>query len=138
MEIDRGYASPQFATDTEKLICEFDNCRVFVSDAKITEAVQLISLLEEIANQPLLVISGELSGEALTTMVVNKMRGIVRVVAVNSPGFGERRKALLQDIAIVTGSDFIASDLGMKVANTCLDQLGSARKISVSSSNCTI
>ena len=131
MQIDRGYASPQFVTNPEKLLVEFDNPRVLITDHKIESIKEILPLLEQVTrvNQPLLIIAEDVTGEALATLVVNKLRGIVSVCAVKAPGFGERRKALLQDIAIVTGAEYVAKDLGMKVEDTTLDQLGVARKV---------
>jgi chaperonin GroL len=140
MEIDRGYISPHFVTNIHKSVTEYENCRVLVSDHKITDVGELVSILEEIQkeNQPLLIIADEISGSALATIIVNKMRGILQIVAVKTPGFGERRKALLQDIAIVTGADFITKDLDMRISSTRPEQLGLARKVKVTSRACTI
>ncbi|KAL4324135.1 hypothetical protein GQ457_11G019750 [Hibiscus cannabinus] len=131
MEIDRGYISPQFVTNPEKLICEFENARVLVTDQKISAIKDIIPLLEKTTQlrSPLLIIAEDVTGEALATLVVNKLRGILNVAAIKAPGFGERRKALLQDIAIVTGAEFQASDLGLLVENTSVEQLGIARKV---------
>ena len=133
MQIDRGYVSPQFVTNNEKLLVEFDNPRVLVTDHKIESIKEILPILEQAArvNQPLLIIAEDVTGEALATLVVNKLRGIVNVCAIKAPGFGERRKALLQDIAIVTGAEYVAKDLGMKVEAATLDQLGVARKVTV-------
>jgi len=140
MEFDRGYISAQFITNSEKSSVEYHNCRVLVADSKITEPRELIPILEQISEvkQPLLIITEDIKGEALATIVVNKLRGVLQIVAVRAPGFGERRKALLQDIAIVTGSEYIARDLGMKVSQASLDQLGLARTVKVTSGTCTI
>jgi len=140
MAIDRGYISPQFVNNPERQQCEFDNCRVLVSDQKIETARQIIPILEQAAKAgaPLVIITEDVAGEALATLVVNKMRGIIQVCAIKAPGFGERRKALLQDIAIVTGAEYIAKDLGMKFEDTVLEQLGSARKITVAPTSTTI
>ncbi|XP_052884383.1 ruBisCO large subunit-binding protein subunit alpha isoform X2 [Gossypium arboreum] len=131
MEIDRGYISPQFVTNPEKLVCEFENARVLVTDQKISAIKDIIPLLEKTTQlrSPLLIIAEDVSGEALATLVVNKLRGILNVAAIKAPGFGERRKALLQDIAILTGAEFQASDLGLLVENTSVEQLGIARKV---------
>ncbi|XWS28998.1 hypothetical protein CRYUN_Cryun25bG0118800 [Craigia yunnanensis] len=131
MEIDRGYISPQFVTNPEKLICEFENARVLITDQKISAIKDLIPLLEKATQlrSPLLVIAEDVTGEALATLVVNKLRGILNVAAIKAPGFGERRKALLQDIAILTGAEFQASDLGLLIENTSVEQLGIARKV---------
>lgn len=140
MEIDRGYISPQFVTNQEKLLVEFENARVLVTDQKITTIKDIIPVLEKTTqlNVPLLIIAEDISGEALATLVVNKLRGIVKVAAIKAPGFGDRRKALLQDIAIMTGADFLVGDLGNKVEDASVEQLGIARKITVTSSSTTI
>ncbi|KAJ0817502.1 putative chaperonin Cpn60/TCP-1 family, groEL-like apical domain superfamily [Helianthus annuus] len=140
MEIDRGYVSPQFVTNPEKLLVEFENARVLVTDQKISSIKDIISLLEQTAQlrAPLLIIAEDITGEALATLVVNKLRGIINVAAIKAPGFGERRKALLQDIAIVTGAEYLASDMGLRVENATVEQLGTARKITVSKDSTTI
>ncbi|CAM8879252.1 unnamed protein product [Rhodiola kirilowii] len=140
MEIDRGYISPQFVTNPEKLIAEFENARVLVTDQKISSIKDIIPLLEKTTQlrAPLLIIAEDVTGEALATLVVNKLRGILNVAAIKAPGFGERRKALLQDIAIMTGAEFQASDLGLLIENTTVDQLGIARKITISKDTTTI
>lgn len=140
MEIDRGYISPQFVTNSERLLTEFENALVLITDMKIEAVKDLIPILEQVtrANRPLLIIAEDVAGEALATLVVNKLRGIVSVCAIKAPGFGERRKALLQDIAIVTGAEFVAKDLGMRVEDTTLDMLGTARKATVANTTCTL
>ncbi|XP_076896594.1 ruBisCO large subunit-binding protein subunit alpha-like [Bidens hawaiensis] len=140
MEIDRGYVSPQLVTNPEKLLVEFENARVLVTDQKISFVKEIISILEQTTQlrAPLLIIAEDITGEALATLVVNKLRGIINVAAIKAPGFGERRKALLQDIAIVTGAEYLASDLGLLVENATMEQLGTARKITVSKDSTTI
>ncbi|KAL6199888.1 hypothetical protein ACLB2K_029670 [Fragaria x ananassa] len=140
MEIDRGYISPQFVTNLEKLIVEFENARVLVTDQKISAIKDIIPLLEKTTQlrSPLLIIAEDITGEALATLVVNKLRGILNVAAIKAPGFGERRKALLQDIAILTGAEFQANDLGMLIENTTVEQLGLARKVTISKDSTTI
>jgi chaperonin GroL len=140
MEIDRGYISPQFVTNPEKLIVEFENARVLVTDQKISSIKDIIPLLEKTTQlrAPLLIIAEDITGEALATLVVNKLRGILNVAAIKAPGFGERRKALLQDIAIVTGAEFQANDLGLLIENTTVEQLGLARKVTISKDSTTI
>ncbi|PIA37276.1 hypothetical protein AQUCO_03000104v1 [Aquilegia coerulea] len=140
MEIDRGYISPQFVTNPEKLIVEFENARVLVTDQKISSIKDIIPLLEKTTQlrSPLLIIAEDVTGEALATLVVNKMRGILNVAAIKAPGFGERRKALLQDIAILTGAEFQASDLGLLIENTQVEKLGVARKVTISKDSTTI
>ncbi|GJN40410.1 hypothetical protein PR202_gb29617 [Eleusine coracana subsp. coracana] len=140
MEIDRGYISPQFVTNPEKSTVEFENARILVTDQKISSIKEILPLLEQTTQlrAPLLIIAEDVSGEALATIVVNKLRGILNVAAIKAPGFGERRKALLQDIAIVTGAEYQSKDLGLLVENTTVDQLGIARKVTISSSSTTI
>ncbi|CAA7390807.1 unnamed protein product [Spirodela intermedia] len=140
MEIDRGYASPQFVTNPEKQTVEFENVRVLVTDHKISTIKEMIPLLEKTTQlrAPLLIIAEDVTGEALATLVVNKLRGILNVAAIKAPGFGERRKALLQDIAIVTGAEFLAKDLGLLVEKATVEQLGTARKITISQTSTTI
>eukprot|EP00250_Pteridium_aquilinum_P001769 c11984_g1_i1 orf=138-1949(+) len=140
MEIDRGYISPQFVTNQEKLTVEFDNARVLVTDQKLASIKDILSVLEKTSqlNAPLIIIAEDVSGEALATLVVNKLRGIVKVAALKAPGFGERRKALLQDIAIVTGAEFIASDLGLKPEDVSVEQLGICRKVTMTNNSTTI
>ncbi|KAL1558157.1 ruBisCO large subunit-binding protein subunit alpha [Salvia divinorum] len=140
MEIDRGYISPQFVTNPEKLSVEFENARVLVTDQKISAIKDIIPLLEKTTQlrAPLLIIAEDVSGEALATLVVNKLRGIVNVAAIKAPGFGERRKALLQDIAILTGAEYQATDLGLRVEDIDIDQLGVARKITITKDSTTV
>jgi chaperonin GroL len=140
MEIDRGYISPQFVTNQEKLLVEFENVKVLVTDQKITTVKEIIPVLEKTTqtNAPLLIIAEDVSGEALATLVVNKLRGVLKVAAIKAPGFGERRKALLQDIAILTGAEFLASDLAQKVEEATIEQLGLARKVTISNNSTTI
>ena len=140
MEIDRGFISPQFITNNERMLVEFENALVLITDQKIEQVKDLIPILEQVTrvNRPLLIIAEDVTGEALATLVVNKLRGIISVCAIKAPGFGERRKALLQDIAIVTGAEFIAKDLGMNVEATTLEQLGTARKLSIANTTCTM
>ncbi|KAJ4977711.1 hypothetical protein NE237_008491 [Protea cynaroides] len=140
MEIDRGYISPQFVTNPEKMLAEFENARVLVTDQKISVIKDIIPLLEKTTQlrAPLLIIAEDVTGEALATLVVNKLRGILNVAAIKAPGFGERRKALLQDIAILTGAEYQASDLGLLLENTSVEQLGVARKVTITKESTTI
>jgi len=140
MAIDRGYISPQFVTNNERLEVEYENALVLITDEKLETAKDVIPILEKVSeqNRPLLLIAEDVTGEALSTLVVNKLRGIVNVCAVKAPGFGERRKSLLQDIAIVTGGTFLAKDLNLSPSTSELDQLGTARKVSVGNSNTTL
>ncbi|KAF7823369.1 ruBisCO large subunit-binding protein subunit alpha [Senna tora] len=139
-EIDRGYISPQFVTNPEKSTVEFENARVLVTDQKIASVKDIIPLLEKTTQlrSPLLIIAEDVTGEALATLVVNKLRGILNVAAIKAPSFGERRKAVLQDLAILTGAEFQASDLGLLVENTSIEQLGLARKVTITKDSTTI
>ncbi|XP_024403773.1 ruBisCO large subunit-binding protein subunit alpha isoform X2 [Physcomitrium patens] len=134
MEIEKGYLSPHFVTNQEKLLVEFENCKVLVTDAPITSIKEIITMIEKTTqlNVPLLIIAEDVSGEALATLVVNKLRGIVKVAAIKAHGYGPSKQALLQDIAILTGADFLASDLGMSVEDASVYQLGVARKVTIS------
>lgn len=140
MEIDRGYISPQFITNPEKATVEFENARVLVTDQKISAIKDIIPILEKTTQMraPLLIIAEDVTGEALATLVVNKLRGIVNVAAIKAPSFGERRKAVLQDIAILTGAEFMAKDLGLLVESTSVEQLGIARKVTIVRDSTTI
>lgn len=141
MEIDRGYISPQFVTNSERLQVEFDGARILITDQKIDSVKDLVPILEQVSQNggdPLLIIAEDVTGEALATLVVNKLRGVLNVAAIKAPGFGERRKSLLQDIAIITGSTFLAKDLGLGVASAAMDCLGYARKVTVTNNTTTI
>ena len=140
MLIDRGYISPQFITNNERMTVEFENCLVVVADSKVDAVKELVPLLEQVmqSNKPLLIICEDITGEALATLVVNKLRGIIQVAAIKAPGFGERRKALLQDIAIVTGADYLATDLGLSLETATMDNLGTARKVTITKTECTL
>jgi chaperonin GroEL len=140
LQFDRGYLSPYFITDTEKLKCVLEDCFVLVVEKKISALHELMSVLEEVAQQgkPLLVIAEDVEGEGLATLVVNKLRGTLPCVAVKAPGFGDRRKAMLNDIAIVTGAKAIMNDLGLKLEEIPLEDLGRAKKVIVDADNCTI
>jgi chaperonin GroEL len=140
LQFDRGYLSPYFITDTEKLKCVLEDCFVLVVEKKISALHELMSVLEEVAQQgkPLLVIAEDVEGEGLATLVVNKLRGTLPCVAVKAPGFGDRRKAMLNDIAIVTGAKAIMNDLGLKLEEVPLEDLGRAKKVIVDADNTTI
>lgn len=141
MEIDRGYISPQFVNNNERLTVEYEGCRVLITDEKIEQVQMLVPLLEELnqaGSPPLLIIAEDIVGEALATLVVNKIRGVLQVAAIKAPGFGERRKALLQDIAIVTGAQYIAKDLGLSVSRANMDSLGYARKVTIEQTTTTM
>ena len=141
MEIDRGYISPQFVNDNERLLTEYEGCRILITDEKIDQVQMLVPILEEVSQSgspPLLIIAEDITGEALATLVVNRMRGVLKVVAIKAPGFGERRKSILQDIAIVTGAQYIAKDLGLSVSRANMDVLGYARKVTVAQTTTTL
>jgi chaperonin GroEL len=140
MQFDRGYLSPHFVTNQEKVIVEFEKAYILIYEEKISNAKNLIPLLETIskATRPLLIIAEDVEGEALATLVVNKLRGIVQVCAVKAPGYGDRRKAMLEDIAVLTGGKAIFKDLGIQLENIKLTDLGQAKKIRIDSENTTI
>src|SRR6201997_749395 len=140
MQFDRGYLSPYFITDAERMECVLENARVLLFEKKISNMKDLLPILEQIAKQgrPLLIVAEEVEGEALATLVVNKLRGTLQVCAVKAPGFGDRRKAMLEDIGILTGGKSISEDLGIKLENVKLDDLGRAKKITVDKDNTTI
>jgi chaperonin GroEL len=140
MQFDRGYLSPYFVTDPERMEVELNDCLILLQEKKISSMKDLLPLLEQIAKsgRPLLIIAEDIEGEALATLVVNKLRGTLSVAAVKAPGFGDRRKAMLEDIAIVTGGKMISEDLGIKLENVSLEDLGSAKKITVDKDNTTI
>jgi len=140
MQFDRGFLSPHFVTNQDEQTCEFDKCLVLIHEEKISNAKNLIPLLEAVskANKPLLIIAEEVEGEALATLVVNKMRGILNVCAVKAPGYGDRRKAMLGDIATLTGGQAIFKDLGVTLESVKLSDLGTAKKVTVDADNTTI
>jgi len=140
MQFDRGYVSPYFVTDPERMECNLDDVFILIHDKKVSSMKDLIPLLEQIAKmgRPLLIIAEDVEGEALATLVVNKLRGTLQVSAVKAPGFGDRRKAMLEDIAVLTGGTVISEDLGLKLENIKLDDLGKAKKITIDKENTTI
>jgi chaperonin GroEL len=140
MQFDRGYLSPYFVTDPERMECVLEDARILIHEKKISSMKDLLPLLENIAKvgKPLLVIAEEVEGEALATLVVNKLRGTLQCCAVKAPGFGDRRKAMLEDIATLTGGKAITEDLGIKLENVKLEDLGSAKKITIDKDNTTI
>lgn len=140
MQFDRGYLSPYFTTNTETMEVEMERPYILIYEKKISSMKELLPVLEQVAQtgKPLLIISEEVEGEALATLVVNKIRGALKVCAVKAPGFGDRRKAMLEDIAILTGGTVISEDQGHKLENATLEQLGSAEKIIVDKDNTTI
>ncbi|MGE5854941.1 MAG: chaperonin GroEL [Syntrophaceae bacterium] len=140
MQFDRGYVSPYFVTNPEKMEVNFDDAYILIYDKKISGMKDLLPVLESAARsgKPLLILAEEIEGEALATLVVNKIRGTLQVAAVKAPGFGDRRKAMLEDIAILTGGKVISEEMGMKLENATLQDLGRARKLSVDKDNTTI
>ncbi len=140
MQFDRGYLSPYFVTDPEKMEAHLENAYILLNEKKISNMKDMVPILEQIArmSKPLLIISEDVEGEALATLVVNKLRGTLQVVAVKAPGFGDRRKAMLEDIAILTGGQVISEDLGVKLEKVTLNDLGTAKRISIDKDNTTI
>ena len=140
MQFDRGYLSAYFVTDPERMEAVLENCLILIHEKKISSMKDLLPVLEQVAKlgRPLLLIAEDIEGEALATLVVNKLRGTLNVSAVKAPGFGDRRKAMLDDIAILTGGRSITEDLGIKLENVQLDDLGSAKKITIDKDNTTI
>lgn len=140
MQFDRGYLSPYFVTDPERMEVVLDNPSILLNEKKITSMKDLLPILEQIAKmgRPLLIISEDVEGEALATLVVNKLRGTLNVAAVKAPGFGDRRKAMLEDIAILTGGKVISEDLGIKLESIRVDDLGQAKRVTIDKDNTTI
>ncbi|MFW2392270.1 MAG: chaperonin GroEL [Methyloceanibacter sp.] len=140
MQFDRGYISPYFITDADKMRVELENPYILINEAKLSNLQSMLPLLEAVvqSGRPLLIIAEDVEGEALATLVVNKLRGGLKVAAVKAPGFGDRRKAMLQDIAVLTGGQVISEDLGIKLDNVTLDMLGSAKKIVITKDDTTI
>ncbi|ABC99577.1 chaperonin GroEL [Thermostichus sp. MS-CIW-21] len=140
MRFDKGYISPYFVTDTERMEAVLENPYILITDKKITLVQDLVPVLEQVARagRPLLIIAEDIEKEALATLVVNKLRGVLSVVAVKAPGFGDRRKAMLEDIAILTGGEVISEERGLKLENARLDSFGSARRVTVTKDHTTI
>jgi chaperonin GroEL len=140
MQFDRGYLSPYFITNAEKMITELENPLILLFEKKLSSLQPMLPLLEAVvqSGRPLLVIAEDVEGEALATLVVNKLRGGLKVAAVKAPGFGDRRKAMLEDIAILTGGQMIAEDLGIKLENVTIQMLGKAKKVSIDKDNTTL
>jgi chaperonin GroEL len=140
MQFDRGYLSPYFVTNAEKMEVELEDCLILINEKKISNMKDLLPILEQIAKmgRPLLIISEDIEGEALATLVVNKIRGTLHVAAVKAPGFGDRRKAMLEDIAILTGGKMISEDMGYKLENAKIEDLGRAKRITIDKDNTTI
>jgi chaperonin GroEL len=140
MQFDRGYLSPYFVTNAEKMICELDSPHILLFEKKLSGLQALLPLLESVvqSGNPLLIVAEDIEGEALATLVVNKLRGGLKVAAVKAPGFGDRRKSMLEDIAILTGGQVVSEDLGIKLENVTLDTLGRAKKVRIEKENTTI
>jgi chaperonin GroEL len=140
MQFDRGYLSPYFVTDSEKMITDLENPYILLYDKKISSMKDLLPVLEPVAQtgKPLLIIAEDVEGEALATLVVNKLRGALKIAAVKAPGFGDRRKAMLEDIAILTGGTVIAEERGFTLENTTIDMLGTAEKVTIDKDNTTV
>jgi chaperonin GroEL len=140
MQFDRGYLSPYFVTNADKMLVALEDVLILIYEKKISGMKDLLPILEQIAKmgRPLLIIAEDIEGEALATLVVNKIRGTLHVAAVKAPGFGDRRKAMLEDIAILTGGKMISEDMGYKLENVKIEDLGRAKKITIDKDNTTI
>ena len=140
MQFDRGYLSPYFVTNPDKMTSELEDCMILLHEKKLSSLQPMVPLLETViqSGKPLLIIAEDVEGEALATLVVNKLRGGLKIAAVKAPGFGDRRKAMLQDIAILTGGQVISEDLGMKLENVTMDMLGTAKKVSITKDETTV
>jgi chaperonin GroEL len=140
MQFDRGYVSPYFITNAEKMIAELDNPYILIHEKKLSGLQPMLPLLESVvqSGRPLVIVAEDVEGEALATLVVNKLRGGLKVAAVKAPGFGDRRKAMLEDIAILTGGQVISEDLGIKLENVTLNMLGKAKTVRIEKENTTI
>lgn len=140
MQFDRGYLSPYFITNAQKMVVELDDCVVLLHEKKLTSLISMVPLLEAVmqAEKQLLIVAEDIEGEALATLVVNKLRGGLKVAAVKAPGFGDRRKAMMEDIAVLTGGQVISVEMGTKLENVTMDMLGSARKVAITKDDTTI
>jgi chaperonin GroEL len=140
MQFDRGYLSPYFITNADKMVAELDDALILLHEKKLSSLQPMVPLLETViqSGKPLLIVAEDVEGEALATLVVNKLRGGLKIAAVKAPGFGDRRKAMLQDIAILTGGQLISEDLGMKLENVTIDMLGKAKKIRITKDDTTV
>ena len=140
MQFDRGYLSPYFITNSEKMTADLEDCLILLHEKKLSSLQPMVPLLESViqSGKPLLIIAEDVEGEALATLVVNKLRGGLKIAGVKAPGFGDRRKAMLQDIAILTGGQLISEDLGMKLENVTMDMLGTAKRVSITKDETTI
>src|SRR5678810_1288634 len=140
MQFDRGYLSPYFVTDPERMEAVLENPLILINEKKISSMKDLLPLLEQVAKmgKPMLIIAEDVEGEALATLVVNKLRGTLNIAAVKAPGFGDRRKAMMEDIAVLTGGKVISEDLGIKLESVKVEDLGRAKRIVVDKENTTI
>ena len=140
MQFDRGYLSPYFVTNADKMTTELEDAMILLHEKKLSSLQAMVPLLESViqSSKPLLIIAEDVEGEALATLVVNKLRGGLKIAAVKAPGFGDRRKAMLQDLAILTGGQVISEDLGMKLENVTMDMLGSAKRVSITKDETTV
>jgi chaperonin GroEL len=140
MQFDRGYLSPYFVTNPDKMVAELEDCMILLHEKKLSSLQPMVPLLESViqSQKPLLIIAEDVEGEALATLVVNKLRGGLKIAAVKAPGFGDRRKAMMQDLAILTGGQVISEDLGMKLEGVTMDMLGTAKKVTINKDNTTI
>ena len=140
MQFDRGYLSPYFITNAQKMVVELDDCVILLHEKKLTSLASMVPLLEAViqAEKQLLIVAEDIEGEALATLVVNKLRGGLKVAAVKAPGFGDRRKAMMEDIAVLTGGQVISAEMGTKLENVTMDMLGSAKKVAISKDDTTI
>ncbi len=140
MQFDRGYLSPYFVTNPDKMLCEMDEPLILINEKKVSNMKEILPILEQVVkmNRPLVIIAEDVDGEALATLVLNKLRGSLQVVAVKAPGFGDRRKAMLQDIAILTGGTVVSEDMGIKLENLSVADLGTAKRIVIDKDNTTV
>src|SRR5690554_7758575 len=140
MQFDRGYLSPYFVTYAEKMICDLEDVYILLHEKKLSNLQAMLPVLEAVVqtSKPLVIIAEDVEGEALATLVVNKLRGGLKIAAVKAPGFGDRRKAMLEDIAILTGGQVISEDLGIKLENVSLEMLGRAKRVSITKENTTV
>tara|TARA_R110002095_G_scaffold130624_1_gene113318 strand:- start:8820 stop:10466 length:1647 start_codon:yes stop_codon:yes gene_type:complete len=140
MQFDRGYLSPYFITNADKMICELEDPYILLHESKLSNLQSMLPVLEAVvqSSRPLLIVAEDIEGEALATLVVNKLRGGLKIAAVKAPGFGDRRKAMLEDMAILTGGQVVSEDLGIKLENVTLDMLGTAKKVSITKDDTTV
>ena len=140
MQFDRGYLSPYFVTNSEKMVCELENPYILIFEKKLSNLQAMLPVLESVAQsgKPFLIISEDVEGEALATLVVNKLRGGLKVAAVKAPGFGDRRKAMLEDMAVLTGGQVVSEDVGIKLENVTIDMLGTAKKVTITKDETTV